>query len=134
MHVDSFSDDGTIGVLTFFILIIDKNNRPCLIGTFGNDTDNLAPTAIPGDLLHQSISTLVPTALATKYDLPVLAVDPLTLEPPPPSTAGAGPDRLHYIFTDPAFAPVIAVLPATFLVPIGIPAPLGWDFSTPEIS
>ena len=129
-----FVTNGTIGVLTFPILTTDKNNRPCLIGTFGNDTDNLAPTAIPGDLLHQSISALVPTALATKYDLPVLAADPLTLEPPPPSTVGAGPDRLHYIFTDPTFAPVIAVLPATFSVPIGILAPLGWDFSTPEIS
>jgi hypothetical protein len=129
-----FVTNGTIGVLTFPILTTNKNNRPCLTGTFGNDTDNLAPTAIPGDLLHQSISALVPTALATKYDLPVLTADPLTLEPPPPSTVGAGPDRLHYIFTHPAFAPVIAVLPATFLVPIGILAPLGWDFSTPDIS
>jgi hypothetical protein len=75
-----------------------------------------------------------PKALATKYNLPVLAADPLTREPPPPSTIGAGPDCLHYIFTDPTFAPVIAVLPATFSVPIGIPAPLGWDFSTPKIS
>jgi hypothetical protein len=102
--------------------------------TLGNDTDNLAPTAISGDLLHQSISTLVPTALATKSDLPVLAADPLTLLPPPPPTIGSSPDRLQYIFTNPTFAHVITVLLATFSVPIAITAPLGWDFSTNKIS
>jgi hypothetical protein len=127
-----FVTNGTIGFFTLSILTTDKNNHPCLIGTFGNNTDNLAPTTIPGDLLHQSISALVPTALATKYDLSVLAADPLALKPQPPSTASAGPDCLHYIFTDPAFAPVIAVLPATFSVPIGIPAPLGWDPKPPS--
>jgi hypothetical protein len=126
--------NGTIGVLTFPILTTDQDNRPCIIGTFGNDTNNMAPTAISGDLLHQSISVLVPSAHATKYNLLVLDADPLTLEPPPPSTDGAGPDRLHYIFTDPTFAPVIAALPATFSGPLGIPAPLGWNLSTTKIS
>jgi hypothetical protein len=129
-----FIANRTIGVLTFPILTADKNNRPCLIGTFGNHTDNLAPTAIPGNLLNQSISALVSTALATKYGLPVLEADLLTLEPPPPPTVGAGPDCIYYIFTRPTFSPVIIVLPATSSVPIGITAPLGWDFSATKIS
>jgi hypothetical protein len=98
--------ENTVGVISFPILTTDTNNQPRLIGTYGNDTDNMAPTAIPGDLSHQSISALFPSALATKFDLPVLAADPLNLDPPPPAIVGAGPDRPHYVFTIPELTPV----------------------------
>jgi hypothetical protein len=124
----------TIGVITFPILTTDTNNRPLLIGTYGNDVDNMAPTAISGDLLNQSFSALLPSALATKFDLPVLTADPLNLDPPPPATVGAGPDRLHHLFTDPELTPIIAAIPAIFSVPKGIKAPIGWVLSSVEIT
>jgi hypothetical protein len=120
-----FVTNGIIGVLIFRILTTNKNNSPFLIGTFGNGTDNLAPTAISGNLLHQLIAGLVPTAPETKYDLPDFDAYPLTLKPPPPSTTGADSNGVHYIFTSPTFAPVIAILRATFSVPTGITPPLG---------
>jgi hypothetical protein len=59
-----FVTNGTIGVLTFPILTTDKNSSPCLIGTFRNDTDNLAPPAShsrqtfqPADLCPRSNSS-----------------------------------------------------------------------------
>jgi hypothetical protein len=76
-----FVVNGTIGVLTFPLLTTDEQNKLRLIGTYGDEIDNLAPTAIQGELLQQSVSALMPKALATKYDLPVLAADILVNYP-----------------------------------------------------
>jgi hypothetical protein len=70
------SNEGTIGVLTFPMLTTDASNKGRLIGTYGNDIDKLSPTAIPGQLLDQSVSALISTQMATKYDLPVTPQDP----------------------------------------------------------
>jgi hypothetical protein len=94
----------------------------------------LAPAAIEGELLSHSISVLVPKAVADKYNLPVLAADPLELEAPPPSQEGPGPARLNVMFTEPENAPVIAILPATFSVPVGITPPAIWKLSNAEIT
>ncbi len=118
--------DATVQVLSFPLVTTDNNHQPLLIGIYGNDADNLAPISIPGDRLSQSTSSLVAKIFADKYQLPVLAADPLNLDPP----AGADPDRLHYIFTHPDYTPTIAGVPALFAVPIGIQPPAGWVLNT----
>ena len=129
-----FVIDGTIGVLTFPTITTDTNNALRVIGSFGDDVDNISPAAFQGDLIHQSVSCLVPKAMAIKYKLSTLVVDPLELDPPAPSIASPGPARLHYNFTTPENTPVIAALPATFSVPIGITAPTAWLLNVGEIS
>ena len=116
----------TVQVISFPLVTTDNTNQPLIIGIYGNDTDNLAPISIPGDRLFQSTSSLVAKIFADKYQLPVLAADPLNLDAPP----GADPDRLHYVFTDPDFTPTIAGIPALFPVPIGIQPPVGWVLDT----
>ena len=113
----------TVKVLSYPMFTTDKDNQTLLIGSYGNDADNLAPIAIPGVLLGQSTSTLLPKNTTTKYDFPVLPEDPLDLEAPDEAT---NQDRFHYHFTDPAMAPVIAGIPALFPVPVGITPPTDW--------
>ena len=117
-------------MLSFPVLTADGNNQSRLIGTLGDDADNIAPIAIGGDRLHQSVSSIIPKIVATKHDLPALAEDPLGLDDPPGATA----DRLHYVFDDPERTPVIAGVPATFSVPDGIKPPFGWAFTSGQIT
>jgi hypothetical protein len=71
--------------------------------------------------------------MPTKCNLPILAVDPLELKTSPTSKDAPGLlDHLHikFKFNEPEHAPVIAALPATYLVPAGITAqaPLLWHW------
>jgi hypothetical protein len=112
----------TVQVMSYPILGTDNTLQPVLIGIYGNDADNLAPISIPGNLLSQSTSTLVPVVFSDRYELPVLAEDPLSLDAP----TGADQDRLKYVFTEADHAPTIAGIPIIFSVPIGITPPAGW--------
>jgi hypothetical protein len=129
-----FVTNGTIGVLTYPTLTTDEANNLRIIGSYGNDIDALAPAAITGELLSHSISALIPKAVANKYDLPRLAADPLELDAPLPSQEGPGPARLHVMFNEAENAPVIAVIPATFSVPLGLTPPTSWKLNAGEIS
>ena len=71
-----FVSGGRIGILSYPTVTTDEANRLRLLGCFGGDADTLAPAALSGELLHQSFSTLVPKAMASKYSLPTLAADP----------------------------------------------------------
>jgi hypothetical protein len=128
-----FVTAGTVGVLTYPTLTTDELNNTRLIGNYGDDIDSLAPVAIPGNLLHQSISALVPKATATKFAFPTLEADPLNLEAPGEDAPGPGPDRLHIRFDEPENTPVIAALPALFPVPIGITPPSNWKLNSGTI-
>jgi hypothetical protein len=128
-----FVTDGMIGVLTYPTLTTDVTNTLRLIGCFGDDIDSLSPAAIQGELVNQSFSALVPKAMATKYKFSTLTADPLELDAPD-SDASPGPGRLHYNFTAPENTPVIAAVPATFSVPIGITAPPAWKLNSGVIS
>jgi hypothetical protein len=129
-----FVTNGTIGVMTYPTLTTDEVNNLRLIGSYGNEIDALAPAAIDRQLLGHSISVLVPKAVALKYNLPVLTADPLELEAPPPSQEGPGPARFHVMFNEPENAPVIAIMPATYSVPVGLTPPTSWKLSNGEIT
>jgi hypothetical protein len=103
------------------MLSTDSNNQWRIIGSYGDDDNNLAPISIPGNLLRDSTSTLVAIIIAARYNLPALEADPLILDAPEDAEA----DRFHYIFEDPAYAPSIALVPVAFPVPRGIEPPIG---------
>jgi hypothetical protein len=116
-----------IQALSSPMLSTDSNNQSRIIGSHGNDDNNLAPVSIPGDLLRDSTSTLVAIIIiAARHNLPALEADPLNLDAPEDAEA----DRFHYIFEDPAYAPSIALVPVAFPVPRGIEPPIGWDLSS----
>jgi hypothetical protein len=50
----------------------------------------------------------MPNALATKYNLSVLAAYPLDLEHPSPADVGPGPNHLNCIFTGPKYTAIIS--------------------------
>jgi hypothetical protein len=108
------------------MLSTDSNNQSRIIGSYGDDDNNLAPISIPGNLLRDSTSALVAIIIAARYNLPALEADPLNLDAPEEAEA----DRFHYIFEDPAYAPSIALVPVAFPVPRGIEPPIGWDLSS----
>jgi hypothetical protein len=118
----------TIQALSFPMLSADSNNQSRIIGSYGDDDNNLAPISIPGNLLRDSTSTLVAIIIAARHDLllPAPEADPLNLDAPEEAEA----DRFHYIFEDPAHAPSIALIPIAFPVPRGIEPPIGWDLSS----
>jgi hypothetical protein len=116
----------TIQALSFPMLSTDSSNQSRLIGSYGNDDNNLAPISIPGNRLRDSTSTLIAIIIAARYNLPALEADPLNLDAPEEAEA----DRFHYIFEDPAYGPSIAVIPIVFPVPRGIVPPIGWDLSS----
>jgi hypothetical protein len=116
-----------IQALSFPMLSTDSNNQSRIIGSYGDDDNNLAPISIPGNLLCDSTSTLVAIIIAARYNLPALEADPLNLDAPEEAEA----DRFHCIFEDPAYAPSIALVPVAFFVPSrGIEPPIGWDLSS----
>lgn len=116
----------TIQVLSFPMLSTDSTNQSRIIGSYGDDDNNLAPISIPGNLLRDSTSTLVPNIAVARYNLPALEADPLNLDAPDEAEA----DRLHYVFEDPEYAPSIALIPLAFAVPRGIKPPIDWDLSS----
>jgi hypothetical protein len=119
-----FMAEGKIRVLSFPTITTDANTFALrVIGSQGDEIDNLAPIAFGGELLHQVFSTLVPTDVTDKFELPTLDEDPIQLDPPPPSTLGPGPGRLNVTINKPGDSPKIATWPATFALPLGFTAP-----------
>jgi hypothetical protein len=70
----------TIPALSFPMLSTDSNNQSRIIGSYGDDDNNLAPISIPGNLLRDSTSTLVAIIIAARFNLPALEADPLNLD------------------------------------------------------
>jgi hypothetical protein len=68
---------------------------------------------------------LVPKSAAIKHNLPILAADPVDLEPPETSEHQAGSQRLHFVFYTPEDAPVVALTPVIVAVPIDESIPAG---------
>ena len=118
-----YVSNGKINVLSFPTVTTDAAFVLRVIGSHGDEVDNLTPVALQGQLLHQVFSTLVPTAVVNRFMLPVLAADPIMLEPPPPSEMGPGPGRLNVVFERPEDTPLIAAFSATYSLPVGITAP-----------
>jgi hypothetical protein len=106
-----FVHKGKLEVVTFPILTTNEGIEHTVIGTMGDEADNLAPIAINGDIVNQSILAivnqsilaLVPRDLATQFNLPILEANPVGLDTPPPTLAGEGADRLHCIFNNPNY-------------------------------
>ena len=122
----------TVKVLSYpMFFTMDKDNQNLLIGSYGNDADNLAPIAIPGVLLGQSTLALLPKNTTTKYDFPVLAEDPLDLEAPDEAT---NQGRFHYHFTDPAIWPLSSLESQPFSpFRLGLlPQPIGCSTQPPR--
>jgi hypothetical protein len=97
----------------------DATNQSAILGFYGNDLDVLAPASIASARLDKCVSVLVPKSAALKCKLPVLAADPVDLDPPETSEDQAGSQRLRFVFDAAEDTPVIALLPVVFAIPIG---------------
>jgi hypothetical protein len=115
---------------TFTILSVpmhstNATNHSAILGVHGNNLDLLAPAIIDGTRLDKCVSVLVPKSAAIKYNLPILAADPVDLDPPDTSGHQAGSQRLHFVFDTPEDAPVVALIPVIFAIPVGATIPAG---------
>jgi hypothetical protein len=108
----------------------DATNQSAILGVCGNDLDVLAPASIDGARLNNCVSVLVPKSAALKYKLPVLAADPVDLDPPETLGDQAGSQRLRFVFDTAEDSPVIALLPIVFAVPIGESIAGGFQLNT----
>jgi hypothetical protein len=130
-----FVHKGKIEVVSYPMLTTNEANEITIIGTWGDEIDNLAPIAIGGNVVNHSISVLVPGDLANQFDLPTLQVDPLGLHAPrlPGATEEATEDddvdqeRFHFVFNHIDKAPVIAAMTVAFPLEIGVKPPIGFD-------
>jgi hypothetical protein len=122
-----------IGYLTRPTLYTGDDNVTVVVGSFSDVIGQALPVAIPLDAFHGYFTTLVPRAVADRYQLPQSTQEPDTI--PPPVQQDDEEDiqdqptigRLHFYMdvNIPENRPVIAAFPHCLPIPPGRSYPNG---------
>ena len=124
-----FCQDGLILPFTSPIAGTTAENLPIVMGSMSDTIDTTIPVSI--DMLHHGswVTTVLPEADVTFFDLPRLAEAPDLVAGPPlaDGTPGAAPSLARLGFGDDAATlnPTFAALPAMLPLPAGVHLPAG---------